>query len=271
MLYEKKKNRSKAFLPLFILEVILMLFLVWEVFYYFIDVSTEFWRFKFVDVVNIIAQIATAGVFYLGFHQYHRNKKLERQAVLIDECKGVVVKMVSIIKEFNVGANTNFENIKHCCGRLGGLGSDFQELFSEIDENVHKGIVRMHWQSMYFNEFVYVMEKLELGGAVARTNIPSDKYAYSLVSARSKSRQDGVLEVHSKYYTFLGVLSDEDIKRVISVFEFSDLFMFVLYFFESKYTDDYMYGSISKLDVKERAPLIAAISGACGFNYEVKK
>lgn len=269
MLYEKKKQRPKEFMPLLCVEIFLLLFIVWEFYYFYIDKTSEFWSLKFVDVANIFAQLATAGAFYLGFHQYHRNKRVERQAILIAECKAVIVKISGVIKEFGVDEDTSFENIKHCCVRLGGLGSDFQELFSELDENVSKGVVRMHWQSMYFNEFVYVVSKLQLGAAIKRTNIPHTHYLLSLGMANDKVKGSGVSKRLAKYCVFFEVLNSENMKRVREGFDFSDLYMFVVYFFEGKYTDDYMYGAASKLDLKYRAPLVAAIKDACQFDYKV--
>lgn len=270
MLYEKKKQRPKEFIPLLCCFIFLVFFLIWEIIYLYVDTSTKFWDIKFIDLASIVAQLATAGAFYLGFHQYHRSKRVERQAILVAECKAVIVKMITVIKELKVGDETSFENIKHCCVRLGGLGSDFQELFNELDEDVNKGVVRMHWQSMYFNEFVYVIRKLELGPAIRRTTILQVDYLYSLGMANDRVKQAGVHEALTKYSVFLEVLRSENMKRARESFEFSDLYMFVVYFFMGKYTDDYMYGSLSKLDMQARAPLIAAIKDACEFEYVIK-
>lgn len=263
MLYEKKKNRPKEFVPLVCLEVVLLVFIVWELIYYYTDTSSAFWDMKFVDVANIVAQIATAGAFALGFYQYQRGKKIERQNVLVVECKSVILKMIEVIKKFDVGADTNIKNIKSCCVALGGLGTDFNEFFVELDETVNKGIVRMHWQNMFFNELLSVMAQLELSEAVGKTNIPRENYLYALTMAKEKVKEELVVESLKRYTTFLYVLQADMMKSVKAEFSFSDVYLFVLYFFEGEFTEEYMYGALSKLDVRTRAPLIAAIKEVC--------
>lgn len=270
MLYEKKKLRSKGFVPLVCVEIVLVVFLVWEIFHYYIDTSKPFWDIKFVDIANIMAQIATAGAFGLGFYQYYRSKRVDRQLVLIAECKAIISKMVDEIKKFDVGPETNIENIKSCCVTLGNLGSDFNELFVGLDESVNKGVVRMHWQNMLFNELLKAMEQLDLAGATAKTNIPSERYLFALAMAKVKIQHGPAKEVLEKYFTYLYVLQNDVMKTFREGFKFSDVYLFILYFFEGKYTEDYMYGALSQLDVRTRAPLIAAINDACQFKRLVR-
>lgn len=270
MLYEKKKQRSKEFLPLVCVEIVLVVFLVWEVFHYHIDTSKAFWDIKFVDIANIVAQIATAGAFGLGFYQFYRSKRVDRQSVLVSECKAIILKMVAVIREFDSGDETDIRNIKSCCITLGGLGSDFNELFVELDENVNKGVVRMHWQSMFFNELSKAMECLDLTAAATKENILPERYLFALAVAKVKFRHGPGNEGLEKYLTHLYVLQNDLTKAIRERFEFSDLYQFILYFFEGEYTDNYMYGSLSKLDVRTRAPLIAAINDACQFERLVR-
>ena len=266
MLYEKKKEKSKKYIVMVCLEVLFLLILISELLYFYVGFPDGFWSMKAVDIANVIAQVATAGAFYLGFHQYHRNKRIERQAVLVAECKALIVKMIAVIKELKGGLDTDFENIKYCSIKLGGLGSDFQEFFVELDENVNKGVVRMHWQNMYFSEFVYAMQKLELGAAIGRCDIRQDYYLLALNNAHVKVSDAGVMEVFERYFIFLEVLSDIRMSDVRERFGFADIYLLVTFFFEGKYVGDYMYGSLSKLDVRTRAPLIAAIKDACKFD-----
>ncbi|WP_065882277.1 hypothetical protein [Pseudomonas sp. 24 E 1] len=266
MLYEKKKEKSYKFIVMVLVKVLLVFLLVSELLYLYVDFPVGFWGMKAVDIANVIAQIATAGAFYLGFHQYHRNKRVERQAVLVAECKALIVKMVEVIKELRGGVDTDFENIKYCSIKLGGLGSDFQEFFVELDENVNKGVVRMHWQNMYFGEFVYAMQKLELRPAIDRCGIQSASYLSALGGAYAKVRHQSVMDVFERYSIFLTVLSDTRMTDVREKFSFSDIYLLVTFFFEGKYVNDYMYGSMSRLDIRTRAPLVAAIKDACKFD-----
>lgn len=265
MLYEKKKQRPKEFIPLMCIEIVLVVFLVWEIFHYYIDTSKAFWEIKFVDVANIVAQIATAGAFGLGFYQYYRSKKIDRQLVLVAECKAIIVGMVSVIKNFDVGSETNMKNIKSCCIKLGSLGSDFNELFIGLDESVNKGVVRMHWQNMYFNELLNVMEQLSLSAVTDKLNVRPENYIFALSQAKVRIGQERVVESMEKYFTHLYVLESGLMSGVRKSFKASDFSLFALYFFEGEYTEDYMYGSLSRLDIRTRAPLIAAIKEACGF------
>lgn len=266
MLYEKKKDKSTKYMVIVFVEVLLLFILISELLYLYVEFPVGFWSMKAVDIANVIAQIATAGAFYLGFHQYHRNKKVERQAVLVAECKALIVKMVGVIKELKGGLDTDFENIKYCSIKLGSLGSDFQEFFVELDENVNKGVVRMHWQNMYFSEFVYAMQKLELGPAIDRCGIRSESYLSALSGAYAKVRHEGVMDIFESYSISLAVLGDNRMVGVRENFGFSDIYLLVTFFFEGKYVNDYMYGSMSRLDIRTRAPLIAAIKDACKFD-----
>lgn len=270
MLYEKKKQRTKEFIPLVCVEIVLVVFLVWEIFHYHIDTSKAFWDMKFVDVANIVAQLATAGAFALGFYQFYRSKRVERQLVLVTECKAIILKMVEVIKRFDVGNEANINNIKSCCGTLGNLGSDFNELFVGLDESINKGVVRMYWQNMFFHELLSAMEQLSLGAVTDKANVSSDNYLFALAVAVVKVKHGPENEALEKYFTYLYVLQNDLMKTVRDSFEFSDLYLFILYFFEGKYTEDYMYGALSELDVRTRAPLIAAINDACQFNRLVK-
>ncbi|WP_330565256.1 hypothetical protein [Pseudomonas yamanorum] len=266
MLYEKKKEKSKKYIVMVCVEVSLLLILISELFYFYVDFPVGFWSMKAVDIANVTAQVATAGAFYLGFHQYHRNKRVERQAVLVAECKTLIVKMIAVIKELKVGLDTDFENIKYCSIKLGSLGSDFQEFFVELDENVNKGVVRMHWQNMYLSEFVYAMQKLEMGPAIGRCNIRQDHYLIALNNAHVKVSDAGVMDVFERYSIILEVLGDIRMSDVREKFNFSDFYLLVTFFFEGRYVGDYMYGSLSRLDIRARAPLIAAIKDACKFD-----
>lgn len=270
MLYEKKKVKSKKYITMVCVEILLLCMLIMQLFYFYVDFPKDFWSMKAVDIANVIAQIATASAFYLGFHQYHRNKRVERQAVLVAECKALIVQMIVVIKELKGGLETDFENIKHCSIKLGNLGSDFQEFFVELDENVNKGVVRMHWQNMFFNELLKAMEQLDLSAATDKTNIRPESYLFALATAKVKIKHGPVCESLERYFIHLYVLQSDLMKTVRDGFEFSDLYLFILYFFEGEYSEDYMYGALSKLDVRTRAPLIAAINDVCQFKRLVK-
>jgi len=267
VIYEKKEETNgKYILGVALLACVLII----ELFYLYADFSKEFWGIKFVDVANIIAQFATAAAFYLGFHQYHRNKKVERQAVIVLECKNLILKMVAVSKEFDVGEGTSFSNIKYCCTKLGNLGSDFNVLFTALDEGIQKAIVRMHWQEMYFNELLHVMQGLELRSAVSSTD--GEKLYYFVVrdDARRKAKAENVLEVFLNYFILKEVLTHYAESELLGfTFEFSDLYFFFLFFFESKYTNDYMYGNMARLDVRARAPMIAAIKDVYKIDIEM--
>lgn len=269
MIYEKKKQVNGKYMPAIVLLVCIFVF---ELLYIYADFSKEFWGLKFVDLANIVAQFATAGAFYLGFHQYHRNKKVERQSVIVSECKSLIVKMVAAGKEFSVGENTEFSNIKKCCIKLGNLGSDFNVLFSALDEGIHKAIVRMHWQEMYFNELQPAMTALQLGPAVRACKSAENYYLVALNNAREKLSRESILEVFEDYFIYNEILSDTRIQSQIERFKFgfADMFLFLIFFFESKYTDDYMHGNMAQLDIRARSPLIAALKACYKIDVNVK-
>lgn len=135
MIYEKESAVNKRKLLLTLAFFGLPVVVVVEIVYIYIGFPGNFWEMKFVDVANIFAQAATAAAFFLGFHQYQRNRGIERQTILAAECKAILGKMVTVIDGFKGGGETRFDNIKSCVSKLSNLGVDFNVVFTALDES----------------------------------------------------------------------------------------------------------------------------------------
>lgn len=271
MIYEKKKTNAGKNRMFFWLVLLLFVVLCFELLYLWVEFSDKFWEMKFVDVANVIAQFATAGAFYLGFHQYQRSKRNERQAVLVSGCLDVIANIISVTKEVKVGGDTDFENIKYCIIKLGNLGSDFNVLFGSVDEGVHKALLRIRWQAMHFNDLQYVMQRLSLESAAEKCSILPSKYETALYSATKRAAEENVLEAFREYFVVKEILSGDLFQAVRRKFEFQDVYFFLIFYFDSVHTNDYMYGSLSRLDIRVKAPLVAALKDACGISEIVSK
>jgi hypothetical protein len=256
-----RKDSALSFKRVFAkwLNVGLLVVVLCEAVFLLAEIHGNFWEMKFVDVANVVAQFATAGAFFLGFHQYRRAKRQERQSVWSSECKIIISKMIEVLKALEVGERTSLSNLKGCVGKLGNLAIDFEEGFSSLDEGDQKAALRMHWQDMYFNNFSEVMRSLAIGPLLGEDVRDDAGYLQALAAAYQKVKAVGCHDVYREYNIYIEVLSDRrlDVKRPL--IDKLEMHFFVMFFFESDYVNDYMYGNMARIYMRVRAPLLAAI------------
>lgn len=124
---------------------------------------------------------------------------------------------------------------------------------------VHKAIVRMHWQDMYYNHLLHAAQALELGAAITKSPASELMYLTALSEAKNKAAQQHVLEGLDRYFVFKEVLSSSSMAAVRNIFDEVGLTMLSTYFFDDDFLNDYMLGSLSRLDMRSAAPLLAAM------------
>jgi hypothetical protein len=245
------------------LNVVLLVVLLCEAIFLLAEMHGSFWEMKFVDVANVVAQFATAGAFFLGFHQYRRAKKQERQLVWSAECKVIISKMIEVLRSVGVGDQTRLSNLRGCIGKLGNLAIDFEEGFSSLDEGDQKAALRMHWQDMYFNNFIEVMKSLAIAPLLG-DDVSDGGYLVALAAAHEKVKAVGCHDAYKDYNIYIEVLSDRRVNISRPLIDRLEMHFFVLFFFESERVNDYMYGNMARIYMSVRAPLLAAI-------YEIQK
>lgn len=240
------------------LNIVLLVLVFFELMFILSGGTSKFWEMKFVDVVNVVAQFATAGAFIVGFQQYRHSRWQERQLLWAGECKTILLKMIDALADFKNGERADVQSLKKLVEILGSLAIDFEEGFKLLDEGDHKASLRMHWQDMYFNKFLGVIQGLRLGplvpGGVHRAG-----YLQALGDAKKKVSGRGYLTSLEDYFLFKEIISDARAGFSIPVINKLEMYFFVLFFFDKKHTDDYMYGNLVSLDMRSRAPLLAAI------------
>lgn len=258
LVYEKAKE-GKNYDALYILLVLLGV--VFELLFFYGKAPENFWKITLVDVVNILSQLATAGAFFLGFYQFRRGQHTERQTALVSECKAAVSRMSIEVGRLKTGNETSLENILLVAGRLGSVASDFDILFSSLDEGVAKAIVRMQWQSMYFDDFLPAFQDLELSGLVKLSDKPMENYITARREAEKIAHDTRVLPVFRKYFIFKNIMERLGMEAcgMPTPLRELDVFQLNYYFFKSEINNDYLYGTLNRIDIRAAAPLIAAL------------
>jgi hypothetical protein len=145
MHYEKKgftKNSIKNLLKNLTIPISIGFILILNMYTY---APFEFWwPIKFIDIINAIAQIATAAAFFLAIHQYRKNKESERQKVLIEESRTLINKMKAEAETYSKTLPLTLKKSISFMDKMINHAGNFDAIFRELNEDIHKAIVRMH-------------------------------------------------------------------------------------------------------------------------------
>ncbi|KFE50249.1 hypothetical protein [Pseudomonas syringae] len=257
MLYEKKPaRREKTFTqPLVLITIMLSAQVAFAV------LTTKFpgtfWDIKLIDIVNAVAQVATAGAFYIVFRQYKENKQKDRQTALSVECRALVKSMSSLIVKVTDGVASP-SDYERDFTRLCNQAADFREIFTAMREDIIKGISRMHWQEMYFNEFRPRMQYLSLFVFLPNAGIDKD-----LVHARETRLYHTIPEGLSQDENFSFrvdmVISDPEIADKLDTSKWYWVHHMYEEFFNNKNLNDLLYGTMNKADMYLQAPLLYSL------------
>ncbi|MGF6094752.1 hypothetical protein [Pseudomonas sp. 18175] len=268
MHFEKKWNRrfTDPSALLGALIIVLILIIIIEVMY--IYASADFWTVKFIDIINAIAQLATAGAFALAVYQYTKSKKSERQAVLIQECRDLILQMCAVANSFEQSSEHDLDRTSFFTEKMVSLGGSFNAIFKELVEDTHKTIVRMRWQEMYFSDLRRAMEKWSL--RLILTDIGLDNNAYEILeqsyrySLKQREKTDFFIsnDPFEQYNEVKFIVSQPQVQAVLerkrtigSHFQF-----FERQFFTNSELRDHLYGYMNIIDVRARAPALAVIN-----------
>lgn len=214
---------------------------------------------SFLDLLNGAAQIATAATFTLALVQYRKNSAQQRHETISKEAIAQIEKATKIISEIQVGEESSFEQLNKSITLLSNIGSNIYELFNAMDEGVYKAIVRMHWQDMHFNHFRHIFPKID-GQAALRRELSTADSEFDMViqAAKNKTDEEHPIAIFRDFVFLRNLFNQPAIKERISLkgkFESLDLFCF--YYLNDFVANDLLYGTMSRIDIRAHAPLLA--------------
>lgn len=268
MHFEKKWSRRLTEEPAFFYAMIALIVLVILLELLYIYTSVDFWAMKFIDIINAIAQFATAGAFAFAVYQYTKSKKNERQVILVQECRDLISQMRDMANSFENSPEHGLERTSFFTEKMSSLSSSFNAIFKELTEDTHKAIVRMRWQEMYFSDLRRAMEKWCLQSILADMGV--DKKSYEILeqsyqySLKRQPKTDSLNsdDPFSKYRKEKFIVSDVHVQAALekkrsigSHFQF-----FERYFFTNSELNDHLYGYLNVIDVRVRAPVLAVLN-----------
>lgn len=245
---------------------LIVLAILLEVLY--IYTSADFWAMKFIDIVNVIAQFATAGAFAFAVYQYTKSKKNERQVILVQECRDLISQMRDMANSFESSPEHGLERTSFFTEKMYSLSGSFNAIFKELVEDTHKTIVRMRWQEMYFSDLRRAMEKWCLQSILA--DIGVDKKPYEILEQnyqrylkqQPKTDFSDSDDPFKQYKKEKFIVSDIHVQAALEKkrsignhFQF-----FERHFFTNSELNDHLYGYLNIIDVRVRAPVLAVLN-----------
>ncbi|MEJ8664504.1 MULTISPECIES: hypothetical protein [Pseudomonas] len=216
---------------------------------------------KFLDVVNGAAQIATAAAFLLAVHQYRKSIRQQRQLAIAVEAKSQIAAMTEISKSIKTGDKTSIENINDSLSSLVSFAVSFDELYKAMDEDLHRAMIRMQWQNMYFGNLLVTLKKLDLYHVLRSKflTVGGIDTHEVFTEARKSVAGQGVLTVFEKFKVYEAVLKHSQIcEKFNLVGQINSLDQFVCYFFNDSKLNDLLFGLMNRPDIRAHAPLLAA-------------
>lgn len=216
-------------------------------------------KITLLDLINGIAQIATASAFVLAYVQFRKNRIQQRQLSIATEAKSQLEKMISVIDEIEVGDKTCLKNLNKSISLLSNLATNFDELFKAMHEDIQKAIVRMQWQDMYFNYLTHALTEIDpviiLKKETSIDEVILDKAASE---ARAASEERNILPVFKEYVFTEKLFNHPDVKAKFSLSgKIDSLDMFTSHYLNDHNLNDLLYGLLSRIDIRARAPLLA--------------
>jgi|GEM_PF-1021199 len=265
MLYEKKENSNQY---LTIVNIGLVTVIVLELL--FIYAPAEFWGpIKFIDSINVIAQAATAGAFVFAILQYKKNKEGERQKVLVDECRALIDRMRHTAQEFERKCVLDLEEMDYCLDRICSFAGNFDEIFRALDDDIHKAVVRMHWQDMYFLEFRGALQQITTSKLLQKYGVSPEKSlaALSQMKFSFNTFQVTLPKVYASYYKNQYVLAIPKVQKELHINgdDRNRLFIFEHLFFNDQALSDHLFGVMNRIDIRSWCPAIAALNDVIQF------
>ncbi|WP_027694919.1 hypothetical protein [Vibrio litoralis] len=224
-----------------------------------VNVNGSSSKITILDLINGIAQIATASAFVLAYVQFRKNRIQQRQVIIATEATSQLEKMISVINEMELGEKTDLKSLNKSISLLSNLATNFDELFKAMSEDIQKAIVRMQWQDMYFNYLSHALRGIDPVVILKKeASIDEAVLENAVTEAKRESEENNILPVFKEYVFTEKLLSHPDIKPKYSLGgKIDTLDMFVSHYLNDHNLNDLMYGLLSRIDIRAHAPLLA--------------
>lgn len=263
MIYEKlsdKKILGLHWLMLFSIVLLIMLFFTLLLVF---SPSTFKSDFKLDDLIQAIGQFSTAGALFFGIYQFGRAKKRERQTLLGTEAKSLAARIKEESKNIKTGDESSIENIKDVLATIASIGSDFDQVYGAMHEDIEKAIARMHWQDMFFNFLTPRLKDISLDPVILSIVEP-ELYLECKSYAYRKADEKNILNAYKKNYIYEYMLEYPGLKphneELTDLGEkLSYMSLFVAVFFDKNKYNDHLTGVFNRPDIRVLAPAIAAL------------
>lgn len=217
------------------------------------------------DTIETIAKIATAFAFSLAFWQFRKNSITELQTQLFEEAKSQIDAMIEVSSKIKTGSSSDLQALDLSMKYLLNHALNFDEIYSAMNEGIQKSIIRMRWQDMYFNSLQSALISLGIEETLKKLSTPDDqRLSESLSRAEQELNDPSVLEPFRKYYYFKSILKDAQLMNEFKTPKLTNLNSFIDSFLTEKSVQEYLYGTLNKIDYRAIAPLLAAIKDMNG-------
>lgn len=263
MHYEKKWLHKTSQLQLLLNSLLITAATIIVLLLMYIHAPLDFWwPVKFTDVINVIAQLATAAAFFLAIHQYRKNSESKRQDILVEESRTLIEKMKNTASNFMDMENPSRQEAMKFLSVMSSHAGNFDSIFSATSEGIHKAIIRMHWQDMYFMELNNAIQHFNNTIKITKFSINQIEYLQALTKLRSAKKIGNPLPIFSEYINTQFIFSLEHIKSKISIENDDHLTMYIFEqsLLNNKALNDHLYGCMNHIDIRVRCPIIAVIN-----------
>lgn len=223
------------------------------------------YRIDLLSVIIGLANIATAAAFVFALFQFTQSIKQKRQLAIADEAKRQINNMIVVLDGLDTGIKTNIENINKIMVLLSNIGNSFDELFSAMDEDIHKAIIRMNWQDMHYNHFRHKMIELDPYSMLLNLSPMDSEFLaviYSEANARlsKKIEEEAIFPELEKNYLAMQILNNEYVAEIVKpkIDAFAP-YGFIRYYLDLSKMNDLFLGLIIKINPRSHAPLVSAL------------
>ncbi|ELB1510069.1 TPA: hypothetical protein NJ265_003536 [Vibrio parahaemolyticus] len=255
MIYEKPAKKKIDYISVIVmLGVVSIVIFVCFLHFYISFSEIVGGSAKLTEIINSIAQLATAGAFLLAVHQYRKNSKKERQEKISMEASLLIKEMVNSSDIFRENKKFSLEEFNAFIVKMENFGTGFHVLYDDLDDDIYKAVVRMHWQNMFFNHLHPTLKNLDIKPLLLDLGIENDKLERIFSEAEEYSKNKN-FEHYEKISYILNYDSLPDNFRDRT----NDVFKFKRYYLDDKELNDLLYGLLSRIDIRIVCPFLAVL------------
>ena len=256
MIFEKSNKKKLDYIgDVFVYGAIATIAFVYFLYMYVSLVDILGSTGKVNDVINTIAQIATALAFLLAAYQYRKNSIKERQEHISTEAKNIICTMVELSDELHACERLSVDKINTFLSKMQNVGSDFDVLYGALDDDIYKAMVRMHWQNMYFNHLSPTLTNLNIKQLLLSPR--NDQAVIESMFVLAKGDFDDQ-DIYLEYKVLKRVLIQSNLDHRLHE-KINDYSGFITYFLDDKHLNDVLYGVMNRIDIKIAFPFLAVL------------